>query len=226
MIAPYYEDAASGITIYHGDCRDVLPTLAPVDLLLTDPPYGILNLQGNGSTPCVRKSRRQQGSGTLKNRLLNRSNVEWDIAPTAIELDAAFAKSNKRIVWGGNYFPLPPTRAVLVWDKCQPWPNFSQVEVAWTDLERPAALFKHDKSDIDGKIHPTQKPEPLMRWCIGLAGESVKTILDPYMGSGTTLLAAKMEGRRAIGIEIEERYCEIAANRLRQGVLFGLSDND
>ena len=98
--------------------------------------------------------------------------------------------------------------------------------MAWTDLERPAALFKHDKSDIDGKIHPTQKPEPLMRWCIGLAGESVKTILDPYMGSGTTLLAAKMEGRRAIGIEIEERYCEIAANRLRQGVLFGLSDND
>ena len=217
---PYYEQ--DGITIYNGDCRDVLPWLAPVDLLLTDPPYGILNLQGTGSTPCIRKSKRQQGSGTLKNRLLNRSNVEWDIAPTTCDLDAVFAKSSKRIIWGGNYFPLPPTRAVLVWDKCQPWPNFSQVELAWSDLERPAALFKHDKSDIDGKIHPTQKPEPLMRWCIGLAGESAQTILDPYMGSGTTLVAAKMEGRRAIGIEIEERYCEIAANRLRQGVLFGI----
>lgn len=216
---PYYDK--DGITLYCGDWRDVVSDLDRFDLMLTDPPYGILNLQGTGSTPCIRKSRRQQGSGTLKNRILNRSNVEWDIAPTAKELLTLFEKTSKRIIWGGNYFPLPPTRAVLVWDKCQPWTNFSQVEIAWTNLERPAAIFKHDKSDIDDKMHPTQKPLPLMQWCIGLAGEDSHTILDPFAGSGTTLVAAKLLGRRAIGIEIEERYCEIAVNRLRQGVLFG-----
>ena len=217
-MTPYYEQ--DGITIYHGDCREILPALAPVDLLLTDPPYGILNLQGQGSAPCIRKSPRQQGSGTLKNRLLNRSNVEWDIAPTTQELASIFEKSTTQIVWGGNYFFLPPTRAVLVWDKCQPWENFSQVELAWTNLSRPAAIFRHDKSNIDEKAHPTQKPLPLMKWCLGFVPNAT-TIIDPFMGSGTTLLAAKEFGIKAAGIEIEEKYCEMAARRLSQGVLFG-----
>jgi site-specific DNA-methyltransferase (adenine-specific) len=215
---PYYE--AGGITIYHADCRQVLPFLQRVDLLLTDPPYGILNLE-SGETKAVRKSPRASGSGKLKNRMINTADFSWDsYAPSVGVLEAMRDIADTQIIWGGNYFQLPPCRGVLVWDKCQPWENFSQVELAWTNLERPAAIFKHDKSAIDGKVHPTQKPSALMKWCIGLAGDEVKTIVDPFMGAGTTLVAAKLEGRQAIGIEINEAYCEAAANRLAQGVLF------
>lgn len=215
---PYYE--AGGITIYHADCRQVLPFLQRVDLLLTDPPYGILNLE-SGETKAVRKSPRASGSGKLKNRMINIADFSWDsYAPSVGVLEAMRDIADTQIIWGGNYFQLPPCRGVLVWDKCQPWENFSQVELAWTNLERPAAIFKHDKSAIDGKVHPTQKPSALMKWCIGLAGDEVKTIADPFMGAGTTLVAAKLEGRQAIGIEINEAYCEAAANRLAQGVLF------
>ena len=215
---PYYEE--DGITIYNADCRQVLPFLRRFDLLLTDPPYGILNLE-SGETKAVRKSPRASGSGKLKNRMINTAEFAWDsYAPSVGVLEAMRDIADTQIIWGGNYFDLPPCRGVLVWDKCQPWENFSQVELAWTNLERPAAIFKHDKSNIDGKVHPTQKPSALMKWCIGLAGDAVETILDPFIGSGTTLVAAKLEGRKAVGIEISERYCEAAANRLAQRVLF------
>lgn len=152
---------------------------------------------------------------------MNTANFSWDSeAPDSFLLDLVRSRASKQIIWGGNYFCLPPCRGVLVWDKCQPWPNFSQVEIAWTNLDRPAALFRHDKSDIEGKCHPTQKPLPLMRWCINLVGADTGSVLDPFMGAGTTLVAAKLEGKRAIGIEINEEYCEAAANKLSQGVLF------
>lgn len=213
---PYYQDDA--VTIYHGDCVQILPDLGRFDLLLTDPPYGILNLAGAGPASAVRKSPRQQGSGTLKNRLLNTSDVTWDIAPTPELLAGIFAKTTNQIVWGGNYFPLPPCRGLLVWDKEQPWENFSQVEVAWTSLSRPAAIFR--KNGIHGtpdKQHPTQKPISLMLWCLSLAEGD--TILDPFAGSGTTGRAAKDLGRKAVLIEREEKYCEIAAKRMAQEVL-------
>lgn len=103
--------------LWHGDCREVLPLLARVDAVITDTPYGILNLAGEGSTPAVRKSPRQMGSGTLKNRILNTSAVEWDVAPDAAVFDALRANSTLQVFWGGNYFALPPARGVLVWDK-------------------------------------------------------------------------------------------------------------
>lgn len=211
----YYEHA--GITIYHGDCREILPQLPKVYAVITDPPYGILNLAGTGSIPCVRKSPRQEGSGKLKDRILNRTDVRWDVAPTAEELESIRAMAKVQILWGGNYFVLPPCRAVLVWDKQQPWENFSQVEIAWTNLARPAAIFRESATfGNPDKEHPTQKPITLMQWCVGLT--EAQTILDPFMGSGTTLVAANNLGRKAIGIEIEERYCEIAAKRLSQEV--------
>lgn len=214
---PYYDDG-KGIVIYHGDCREILTQLPKVDLVLTDPPYGILNLDGSGSSPCVRKSPRQVGSGKLKNRILNQSNVMWDIAPDVTMFDALRAASTYQIIWGGNYFPLPPTRAILVWDKEQPWENFSQVEIAWTNLHRPAALFRQSTCrGVPDKLHPTQKPLSLILWCLQMIENG--SVLDPYMGSGTTLRASKDLGRRATGIEIQERYCEIAAKRLAQEVL-------
>lgn len=199
--------------LWHGDCREVLPLLGQVDAVITDPPYGILNLAGEGSTPAVRKSPRQMGSGTLKNRILNTSAVEWDVAPDADVFAALRANSRLQVFWGGNYFALPPARGVLVWDKEQPWENFSQVEIAWTNLNRPAAIFRESATrGTPDKVHPTQKPISLMRWCVAMV--DAPTVLDPYMGSGTTGVACAELGRQFIGIERERKYFDIACERI------------
>jgi site-specific DNA-methyltransferase (adenine-specific) len=208
-------------TLYHGDMLELLPQLGDVDAVVTDPPYGILNLDGVGSTTAVRKSPRQQGSGVLKNRILNTSNVEWDIAPSQEVFDQLRGMSQHQIIWGGNYFPLPPARAILAWDKEQPWPNFSQVELAWTSLNRPAALFRVSATrGTPDKQHPTQKPLSLMSWCLEFLPPAI-TVLDPYMGSGTTGVAAVQTGRRFIGIERDEKYFDIACRRIEQAVAQG-----
>ena len=217
------EHLSETVTLYFGDCREILPTLGTVDAVVTDPPYGILNLAGAGSTPAVRKSPRQMGSGKLKGRLLNQSDVGWDIAPDPAVFDALRAMSAVQIFWGGNYFPLPPARAVLVWDKEQPWPNFSQAELAWSNLDRPAALFRAGATrGVPDKLHPTQKPLNLMMWCMGFLSPGC-SVLDPFMGSGTTGVAAAATGRSFIGIERDTRYFDIACRRieseLRQGRL-------
>lgn len=196
-MTPYYE--RDGIVIYHGDCREILPALDPVDLVLTDPPYGI----GLAANPF-----RQRFEA-----------AEWDGEPVDGDLlRCVIEKGRDAIVWGGNYFGLPAHQRFLVWDKVQP-EDFSSAmcEQAWTTLDGPAKMFRRHVVSYE-KWHPTQKPVELMRWCIGLAPEPA-TILDPFMGSGTTLRAAKDLGRKAIGIEIEERYCEIAVKRLAQEVL-------
>ena len=194
---PYYEQ--DGIVIYNADCRDVLPTLEPVDLVLTDPPYGI----GLAANPFRQKHER----------------ADWDTEPVSRELlISVLAMAKESIVWGGNYFGLPAHQCFLVWDKVQPEAfSSAMVEQAWTNLDGPAKMFARHVVSYE-KWHPAQKPVELMRWAIGRASEP-STILDPFMGSGTTLRAAKDLGRTAIGIEIEERYCEIAANRMAQGVL-------
>ena len=216
MSTPYRDKWTSDcgtVTLYCGDCLEILPTLAPgsVDAVVTDPPYGILNL--NGKNGAIRKSPRASGSGKLKNRKINTESYEWDSAPpTKSTLEAICQCSKDQIFWGGNYFELPPTRCVLVWDKCQPWENFSQVEIAWTSLDRPAAIFKCDKSF--SKDHPTQKPLALMNWCLRFLPEA-QTILDPFMGSGTTGVACVRLGRRFIGIELEPKYYAIAKRRIQ-----------
>lgn len=214
-------------TLYHGDCREVLPGLPRVDAVITDPPYGILNLDGAGSTTAVRKSPRQMGSGTLKNRILNVSDVEWDVAPETSVFDALREISTTQIFWGGNYFSLPPARGVLVWDKEQPWENFSQVEIAWTNINRPAAIFRESATrGTPGKEHPTQKPVSLMLWCVAMVDADV--VLDPFLGSGTTGVACVQLGRSFIGIERERKYFDIACRRIedaqRQTSLFPESE--
>lgn len=123
-------------TLYLGDWRETMSTLRG-DAVITDPPYGILNLAGVGSTSAARKSPRQQGTGTLKGRVLSRSCTRWDVAPSGSDLEALRGLAPVQVIWGGNYFALPPSRGVLVWDKLQPWENFSQVEIAWTNIQRP-----------------------------------------------------------------------------------------
>lgn len=208
-------------TLYLGDNEEIVDGMTRVAALCTDPPYGILNVAGDVDVGGVRKSVRQQGSGKLKNRILNTSAVEWDIAPSTEFLTALRLMSDLQIIWGGNYFELPPSRGMLVWDKEQPWANFSQVELAWTNLQRPAAIFKESATrGTPHKEHPTQKPLSLMRWCVSLFGD-VEEVFDPYMGSGTTGIAALQLGRQFIGIERDERYFEVACRRIEQAVSQG-----
>jgi len=195
---PYLEH--DGITIYHGDCRDVLPTLPPCDLVLTDPPYGIYDHGGKWG---------------------HKRELHWDRGTIDGELVAQlFAAAPQQIIWGGNYYPLPPSRGWLVWWKRDRVPSAADVELAWTSYDRNARLIDHTIAATNGERlgHPTQKPEQVMLWCLGFSDDA-QMILDPFMGTGTTLAAAKRLGRRAIGIEIDERYCEMAAKRLQQQAL-------
>jgi len=202
---PYYEH--NGITIYNADCKKVLPTLEKVDLVLTDPPYGI------------GMDKKNQHSSIRDNDDWQECN--WDSKPINKDvLVAILALCQRAIIWGGNYFEgLPPSQGWLVWSK--PQRNFSMAdgELAWTSIDRALRIF--DTNRVNGKQHPTQKPLDLISWCIIQADKDGdnNTILDPFMGSGTTLLAAKQLNREAIGIELEEKYCEIAAKRLQQEYL-------
>lgn len=196
---PYYQDEY--VTLYCGDCREIVPTLGEFDLLLTDPPYGI----------GINKSSRLSVSRGF-------GGETWD--DEAPDITSFLPVASKRIVWGGNYFPLAPTRCFLVWDKQNDGRDFADCEMAWTDIDAVARIFRRRPMNMDGgKVHPTQKPIALMTWCISLAGDDIQTILDPFAGSGTTGVAAKLLNRKCTLIEREEKYCEIAARRLSQGVL-------
>lgn len=198
---PYYEHA--GITIYHGDCREILPHLPRVDAVITDPPYGI----GFGAHHTKWSANRGVVLGN------------WDAAIPDVDFLVDLAP--KIAVWGGERFSLPVMRGWLTWVKPDAAPTFASTEFAWTNRDCPARHFVYAVGAVNSERvgHPTQKPEDLMRWTIQQVAPDAQTILDPFMGSGTTLVAAKNLGRKAIGIEIEEKYCEIAAKRLAQEVL-------
>jgi len=207
----YYDDGQ--ITIYHGDCREILPTLGPVDLVLTDPPYGI-----NHRTDYATSGR--QTAGLIRDYPpVYGDNEPFDPAPW-LQFDA--------VLFGANHYAdrLPPSSGWIVWDKQRP-PALDQstCELAWTNCIKGVRIFHylwHGYSHPGERRlqHPTQKPKELFRWILDLKWlQDKEMILDPYMGSGTTLRAAKDMGRKAIGIEIEERYCEIAVKRLAQEVL-------
>jgi DNA modification methylase len=215
-MTPYYQD--KHCTIYHGDCRDVLPTLEPVDLVLTDPPYGI------GEAAGLNKSR---GNLAIAK---DYGNSTWDDERVPSDLIClAIGGGKNAVVFGGNYYTdiLSQNTCWLVWDKQNGENDFADCELAWTTL--PGAVRRISyvwngmiKQRPEQRFHPTQKPIGVMSWCIATADTKTKakaeTILDPFMGSGTTLRAAKDLGRKAIGIELEEKYCEIAAKRLQQEV--------
>ena len=155
--------------VYNCDCMEYMKTLPDkaFDLAIVDPPYSIDSVKGNSTNG--RKARFSQGAGKLKNRFLNKSSLDWDIAPTQEYFDELFRISKNQIIWGGNYFNLPPTRGIVCWDKKQPWENFSQWEMAWTSFDKPAKMFRlaaTARSKEDVKIHPTQKPVRLYEWLL------------------------------------------------------------
>ncbi len=209
---PYFQE--DGITIYHGDCSDFTLELPVFDLMLTDPPYGI------GENELKIASR-----GKLA-RPTDYGVVSWDEKPVdAALLQRWIGRATNSIVWGGNYFWVTPRRGWLVWDKQNGSNDFADCELAWTNLKMSTRLFQHmwngmlraSENDIP-RCHPTQKPIALMKWCLSFA-PNAKTVIDPFMGSGSVLVAAKHGGLTAVGIDQEERYCEIAAKRLSQKVL-------
>ncbi len=208
VIRPYYEQG--GITIYNADCRKVLPWLGKFDLLLTDPPYGLGEKLRGGKT------------GMMNGCFNDMVDEGWDKAPEPWEIRAMVQAAQHYIVWGGNYFcdSLQGSQCVLVWDKMNGTNPMADCEVALTSFDTGAKLFSrhHFSKGCGGKVHPTQKPLPVISWCLKLAGD-VSSVVDPFMGSGTTLVACKLAGIRAVGIEINEKYCEAAVKRLAQGVL-------
>ena len=191
--------------LYLGDCRDVLPTLGKVDAVLTDPPYGI------------------KRDGKLKSTGSHGGHKGYEFMGCDFEtpkkelFDLLAEMSDAQVVWGGNYFAdkLKPTSKWLFWDKGQ---RIDQAdgELAWTSFDGALRVFTLNRVALssDGAQHPNQKPVALMKWCIEQCKNNPQTILDPFMGSGTTGVAAVQMGRKFIGIEREPKYFEIACRRI------------
>ncbi len=191
-------------TLYLGDCRDILPTLPKVDAVITDPPYGIFACGGKWG---------------------KKEELQWDTSPASNEAEL-LAAGRIVVVWGGNYFNLPPSRGWLVWRKPDRVPSAADVELAWTNVDMNARLIDHSIAATNAERvgHPTQKPERVMRWCMDVAGvKAGSLVLDPYMGSGTTGVACMQIGHRFVGIEKDPRYFDMACRRIedaqRQGRL-------
>lgn len=210
---PYYDEG--GITIYHSRCEDVLPLLPTVDLVLTDPPYG---MKWNGKV-----TRGKNGTGATGPTRHYGATVVDDDQPFD---PLPFLEYPKVILWGFHHFSSRlPEGSVLVWLKRYDtgFGSFlSDADMAW--MKGGCGVYCRRDVSLQGessnRVHPTQKPVSLMRWCIlqaRLPDDAV--IFDPYMGSGSTLQAAKELGYRAIGCDVVERYCEIAAARLAQEVM-------
>lgn len=195
-------------TLYLGDCRDILPTIGKVDAVVTDPPYGI-GMDG----------------GKIGKAVYDKA--DWD--NEAADVSGILALGCPSIIWGGNYFPLPPQSRWLVWDKRNDPTTFADCELAWTNLGGAIRQFRWlwsgpYQQQREDRWHPTQKPLALMKWCINFLPDA-KLVFDPFFGSCTTGVAAVQMGRQFIGIEREPKYFDIACKRIedaqRQGSLFG-----
>jgi site-specific DNA-methyltransferase (adenine-specific) len=200
--------------VYNEDCLKTMKRMEDnsVDLVLTDPPYGIGDKFKGG-----------------KNSKMNKFNtiVEkgWDIAPSNEIFDEIFRISKHQIIWGANYFVLPPTRGFIIWDKkISEDFTLAMAEYAWTSFDTLAKIYRL-LSERTGRLHPTQKPEKVMEYCLNFAmqkDKDIKTIYDPFGGSGTTYIVAKAKGLNYIGSELDKDYYKIIQKRLTevQGSLF------
>lgn len=196
-------------TLYLGDCMDILPTLDKVDAVITDPPYGINE-----------NSKKVASRGKLA-APKDYGEFDWDKKPPPDELiELIRTKGQFQAFFGGNYFSLPPTSCWLVWDKLNGDNDFADCELAWTNWSKAVRRLQWRWNGMirqgnEERYHPTQKPLEVMKWVITLCPKS-ETILDPFMGSGTTGVAAIQMGKKFIGIEREQKYFEIACKRIEQ----------
>jgi len=199
------------IRAYNCDCMEILKATATneYDLAITDPPYGVEKITGKEFS---------HGRGKLKNRALNQAHKKinkWDTPPKKEYFEQLIRISKNQIIWGGNYFDLPKYRCPIVWDKCQPWENFSQVEIAWTSLNKPAIIYKYDNR-TGNKIHPTQKPVSLYRFLLNRCAKAGQTILDTHGGSFSLAVACHEENFDLDIIEIDEEYFNNGVERFKR----------
>jgi len=204
------EERIGGQRLILGDCLQVMPLLGRFDAVVTDPPYGIGFSHGGGGGKLARSTR------------LDNMPIIGDDAP--FNPSQILSLAVPTILWGANHFAsrLPDSSSWIAWDKrCADYSNDqADCEIAWTSLGGPARMFRHvwngmlrgTESKIP-RVHPTQKPIALMEWCLGFL-PNAQTILDPFMGSGTTLVACQRLGRSGTGIELDEDYFDIACKRV------------
>lgn len=185
-------------TLYLGDCREIIPTLSDV-AVVTDPPYGIAEVWKGGN-----------GYGWAKARKDGEARNDWDQATPPQAVIRWMKSQRQSIIWGGNYFNLPPSRCWLVWNKPERNFTLAEAELAWTNLDALIRVVDAVRSDA-GREHPTQKPVEVMRFCVQ---KTAGLVCDPFMGSGTTGVACAMLGREFIGIEMHEPYFDIACRRI------------
>jgi len=199
--------------LLEGDCLEVMPHLERVDAVVTDPPYGI------GESQKKNLSRHSIAEGTVY------AGGDFDDKPASEEqINQILEISKHQIIFGGNYFALPPTKCWLVWDKQNGASDFADCELAWTNLNKSVRRIVWQwlgfirKGEARGvkRVHLTQKPVEVMDWCIRHLPDSADTILDPFMGSGTTLVACAKLGRAGIGIELDPEYFDIACKRVEE----------
>ncbi len=196
------------------------------DLAIVDPPYGISatsmemggskNSSGKLNVSTAKKARFSKGSGKLKDRVLNKSNLDWDTKPNRDYFKELFRVSKNQIIFGGNYFDLPPTRCIICWDKIQPWDNFSQWEMAWTSFDRSADIVRISTtggSNKDKKFHPTQKPIKLYEWLLDRYAKEGDKILDTHLGSGSIAIACHYRGFDLTACELDEEYFNLFLKR-------------
>ena len=196
--------------LWHGDCREVLPLLPAFDLILTDPPYGIGEAAGKNKSRGKLAVARDYG------------NDVWDNEPPpAWVIELMRAKAKWQVLFGGNYYSLPPATCWLVWDKENGENDFADCELAWTNLPKAvrrlrwrwAGMLQQDMANKEVREHPTQKPVPVMLWALMQVREAA-AVCDPFMGSGTTGVACAQLGKAFTGIERERRYFDIACERI------------
>ena len=206
-------------TLYLGDCRDILSTLPKVDAVITDPPYGIGEAAGKNKSRSNLAKAKDYGHD------------DWDDKPISDELMSAVRDAGKwAVVFGGNYYAMPPSSCWFVWDK-ESTGDFADCELAWTNLPKAVRRIRYMWNGMlraNGEQrgdHPTQKPIGVMEWAISHVPAPNNLIMDPFMGSGTTGVACMRLGRSFIGIEREPKYFGIACRRIedaqRQGRMFG-----
>lgn len=191
-------------TLYCGRCEDILPSIGLVDVVLSDPPYGLGDKMTGGT------KRFQTGEGGLKTL------GDWDVKPVDRLIELLDGVAPIKMLWGGNYYPVPASRGWLIWVKTNSVPSMASIELCWTNIDMNSKHFSHLCNGWQ-RDHPTQKPLALMHWCLSFV-PGAEIICDPFMGSGTTGVAAVTSGRKFIGIEAEAKYFDAACKRIEQAL--------
>lgn len=206
------EELAEGVTLYQADMLELLPTLGEFDACVTDPPYGIGENHKKVASRVNMATPKDYGE------------FYWDAQPASKHQIELFCKASSwQIVFGGNYFDFPPTSCWLVWDKQNGESDFADCELAWTNMRKAVRRIYWRWNGMirkgdDIREHPTQKPTGVMEWCIDQLPDDVLTIVDPFMGSGTTGVAAIKKGKQFTGIEREASYFDIACRRISEAL--------